>query len=278
MSKVWAEKHGVTRAADFDTGEETYATRHANGTGPLILEEFEPGGRVVTRRSPNWWGHELFPTNIDRIEFTPIADPEQRLDALLKGGIDLLTAPPLDALDRIKGTPGLKLGQTTQLRSVWLSVDQASPELRSSDIKGRNPFKDKRVRQAMYQAIDIEAIRDNVMQGLSVPAGMIIPPGVNGHAPELDQRLAYDPAAAKSLLAEAGYPKGFGVTLDCTNDYYVNDEAICRAVAAQLSAIGIAVSVSAQPADRHYQKVGTLNPTSGWKAIRRQRSTRWKCS
>lgn len=110
----------------------------------------------------------------------------------------------------------------------------------------------------MYQAIDIQTIRDDVMEGLSMPAGMIIPPGVNGHGPELDQRLPYDPVAAKSLLAEAGYPTGFGVTLDCTNDYYVNDEAICRAVAAQLSKIGITVSVNAQPADPHYRKVSAL--------------------
>jgi peptide/nickel transport system substrate-binding protein len=255
MSKAWAEDHGVTRAADVESVEATYATHHANGTGPFILEAFEPGGRVVTRRNSDWWGREFFPTNIDRIEFTPIADPEQRLDALLKGEIDLLTSPPLDALEQIERTPGLKLAQTTQLRSVWLSVDQGSPELRSSDIKGRNPFKDKRVRQAMYQAIDIDAIHNDVMHGLSVPAGMIIPPGVNGHAPELDQRLPYDPAAAKSLLPEAGYSSGFVVTLDCTNNYYVNDEAICRVVAAQLGKIGIVVSVNAQPADPHFQKV-----------------------
>jgi peptide/nickel transport system substrate-binding protein len=255
MSKAWAEAHGVTRAADSESAEATYATHDANGTGPFILESFEPGGRVVTRRNPDWWGREHYPVNIDRIEFTPIADPEQRLDALLKGEIDLLTSPPLDTLEQIERTPGLKLAQTTQLRSVWLSIDQGSPELRSSDVKGRNPFKDKRVRQAMYQAIDIDAIHNEVMHGLSMPAGMIIPPGVNGHAPELDQRLPYDPEAAKSLLAEAGYPKGFGVTLDCTNNYYVNDEAICRVVAAQLGKIGITVSVNAQPADPHYQKV-----------------------
>jgi peptide/nickel transport system substrate-binding protein len=151
MSKGWAEDHGVSRAADFKLAEETYATHHANGTGPFILEAFAPGGRVVMRRNPNWWGREHYPVNIDRIEFTPIAAPEQRVRALLGGKIDLLTSPPFDALDRIEKTPGLKLAQTTQLRSVWLSVDQASPELRSSDIKGRNPFKDKRVRQAMYQ-------------------------------------------------------------------------------------------------------------------------------
>ncbi len=279
MSKAWAEDHGVTRAADFKSTEATYATHHANGTGPFILEAFEPGGRVVMRRNPHWWGGEHYPGNIDRIEFTPIANSEQRVRALLDGNIDLLTSPPFDALDRIEATPGLKLAQTTQLRSVWLSVDQASPELRSSDIKGRNPFKDKRVRQAMYQAIDIEKIRNDVMQGLSIPAGMIIPPGVNGHAPELDQRLPYDPAAAKSLLAEAGYPRGFGVTLDCPNNYYINDEAICRAVAAQLREIGIVVSVNAQPEDPHLSE--SQCPRIGFlagKLYGGNARTRWKSS
>lgn len=255
MSKAWAEEHGVTRTADFEAGEQTYATHHANGTGPFILETFEPRGPIVMRRNPDWWGYEHYPVNIDRIEYTPIGNPEQRLEVLSKGKIDLLTSPPLDALDRIEGTPGWKLVQTTQLRSVWLGLAQASPELRSFNIKGRNPFKDKRVRQAMYQAIDIEMIRDDVMQGLSVPAGMIIPPGVNGHAPEFEQRLPHDPKAARALLAEAGYPNGFAGTLDCTNNRYINDEAICRAVAGQLGEIGLAVSVNAQPEDRHFQKL-----------------------
>lgn len=255
ISKAWAEEHGVTRTADFVAGEETYATHHANGTGPFTLEAFEPGGPLVMRRNPDWWGYELYPVNIDRIEYSPIAHPEQRLHALLSGEIDLLTSPPLDALDRIEDTPGWRLAQTTQLRSVWLGLDQASPELRSFNIKGRNPFKYERVRRALYQAIDIEAIHDEVMRGLSVPAGIIIPPGVNGHSPELDQRLPHDPKAARALLAEAGYASGFTGTLDCTNNRYINDEAICRAVAEQLSEIGVVVSVNAQPEDRHFQKL-----------------------
>jgi peptide/nickel transport system substrate-binding protein len=255
ISKAWAEKHGVTRTADFRAGEETYATHHANGTGPFVLEAFEPGGRIAMRRNSDWWGYEHYPVNIDRIEFTPIAAPEQRLAALLSGEIDLLTSPPFDSLDQIEATPGLKFVQTTQLRSVWLGVNHASPTLRSSDIKGGNPFKDERVRRAMYQAIDVQAIRDKVMQGLSVPAGMIIPPGVNGHAPEFEQRLPYNPQAARALLAEAGYPNGFSVTLDCPSNQYINDEAICRTAAEQLSGIGIAVSIDAQPEDRHYHKV-----------------------
>ena len=168
MSKAWAEKHGVTRAADFNAAQETYATRHANGTGPFILEAFEPGGRIVMRRNPDWWGHEHYPVNIDRIEFAVIAAPEQRLEALLNGEIDLLTSPPFDALSRIEGTPGLKLAQTTQLRSVWLGVDQASAELRSSDIKGMNPFKDKRVRQA---DVSCDRHRGDPRRGHARPVG-----------------------------------------------------------------------------------------------------------
>jgi peptide/nickel transport system substrate-binding protein len=255
MSKAWAEEHGMARTADFVAGEQTYATHHANGTGPFVLEKFEPRGPIVMRRNPNWWGYEYYPVNIDRIEYAPIINPEQRIHAVLKGEIDLLTSPPLDSLDRIEDTPGWKLVRTTQLRSVWLGLDQASPELRSFNIKGRNPFKDERVRRAMYQAIDIEAIRNEVMRGLSVPSGLIIPPGVNGHAPELDQRLPYDPKAARALLSEAGYPNGFAGTLDCTNNRYVNDEAICRAVAEHLNEIGVVARVNAQPEDRHFQKL-----------------------
>lgn len=259
MSKAWAEEHSVTHASDYDAGEQTHATRYANGTGPFILEAFEPGGRIVLRRNGEWWGYGQYPVNIDRIEFTAIAAPEQRLAALLNGEIHLLISPPFEALDRVRHTPGLKIEQMTSLLTIFLGLDQASPELRLADIKGRNPFKDERVRQAMYQAIDIETIRKDIMQGLSAPAGMIIPPGVNGYAPELDRRLPHDPEAAKELLAQADYPNGFGVTLDCPNNRFINDEEICRTVAAQLGKIGIAVSVNAQPQDRHFQKVDSHN-------------------
>ena len=111
------------------------------------------------------------------------------------------------------------------------------------------------MRQALYQAIDIAAVRDDVMAGLAVPTGITIPPGVNGYAPDLDQRLPYEPERAKALLAEAGYPEGFGVTLDCPNNRYLNDEAICRAVAAQLGAIGVRVKVDAQPKEVHFAKL-----------------------
>lgn len=255
MSKTWAEAHEVTVPADFGAGEQTYATRQANGTGPFILEEFEPDGRVVMSRNPHWWGLESSPHNVDRMIFTPVADPEQRLGMLLAGEIDFLLDPPFDALGEIERHPGLKLEQAVGLRTIFLGLDQTSPELRSSEVKGANPFKDRRVRQAMYQAIDIEAIQEEVMQGLSVPAGMLVPRGVNGYDPKLDRRLPHDLEAAKALLADAGYPQGFSVALDCPNNRYINDEAICRAVASDLGEIGIRVTVDVAPKAEHFPKI-----------------------
>jgi peptide/nickel transport system substrate-binding protein len=139
--------------------------------------------------------------------------------------------------------------------------------LRSSNIKGRNPFRDKRVRQAIYHAIDIEAIRADVMQGLSVPAGMLVPPRALGYAPELDKRLPFDPEAAKALLAEAGYEQGFSVTLDCPSNRYINDEAICRAIAGQLNAVGLEVTANPQPKDVMFAKFDARETDSyllGW--------------
>jgi peptide/nickel transport system substrate-binding protein len=255
MSKRWAEAHDALIPADISAGGENYASRHANGTGPFVLTEFEPNGPLIMIRNPEWWGFGRYPHNIDRIEYAPIAEPEQRLAALLRGDLDLLIDPPFAALDRIKSTPGLKLAQVPDLFTIYLGLDQSSAELRSSDIKGGNPFSDKRVRQAIYQAIDIEAIRETVMQGLSIPAGMLVPPGVNGYAPELDKRPPYDPETGRGLLAAGGFSQGFSVTLDCPNNRYVNDEAVCRAIAAQLGEVGIDVTVNAQPKQLIFAKV-----------------------
>jgi peptide/nickel transport system substrate-binding protein len=271
MSERWAAAHDARIPAEVSARGENHASRHANGTGPFILKEFEPEGQVALVRNPDWWGRADYPLNVDRIEYTPIADAEARLEALLKGDLELLTDPPFAALDRIKSTRGLKLAQAPELRAIWLGLDQASRELRSSNIKGSNPFKDKRVRQAIYQAIDIEAIRADVMRGLAIPAGMLAAPGAIGYAPELDKRLPYDPEAAKALLAAAGYPEGFTVTLDCPNNSnYVNDEAICLAVAAQLHEVGIDVTTDLQPKQVYWPKLDNRETDfwlDSWSAI-----------
>jgi peptide/nickel transport system substrate-binding protein len=254
MSKRWAEQHDALLPTAYG-GHVDYAERHANGTGPFKLMSFEPDVGTEMARNTEWWGLGQNPHNLDRIVHTVIKDSARRLAALLDGEVDFVSDPPLADLDQIERTPGLKLERTNETRTIFLGLDQGSPELRSSNIEGRNPFADRRVRQAVYQAIDVETIRDEAMNGLSIPIGMIIQPGINGYAPELDTRLAFDPDTAKALLAAAGYPNGFAVTLDCPNDRYINDEAICRAVAAMLGKIRIRVSVAARPMREHQPRL-----------------------
>ncbi len=136
--------------------------------------------------------------------------------------------------------------QTPELRTIFLGMDQKRDELLFSNVKGTNPFKDKRVRQAIYQAIDIEAIKTRVMRGASAPTALMVAPGIKGFVPELNTRLPYDPDAAKALLATAGYPNGFEVGMNCPNDRYVNDAEICQAIAAMLARIGIKVNLVAE--------------------------------
>jgi peptide/nickel transport system substrate-binding protein len=122
-------------------------------------------------------------------------------------------------------------------------------------VKGKNPFKDKRVRQAFYQGLDIEGIRRTIMRNAAVPAALLIGPGVNGYFPEQNKRLPYDVDAAKKLLADAGYPTGFEVSMNCPNDRYVNDGEICQAVAANLSRIGIKINLQAETKGTYFPKI-----------------------
>jgi peptide/nickel transport system substrate-binding protein len=255
MSKRWAMQHDALLPADYSDKTITYVERHANGTGPFKLLSFEPGVSTLLARNPDWWGLAQNPHNLDRIVHTVIKNPTLRLQALLRGDVDFLSDPPLTDLDRVKATPGLRLERANELRTIFLGLDQGSRELRSSKIRGRNPFADRRVRQAVYQAIDEETIRTKAMSGLAIPAGIIIQPGINGYAPELDTRLPFDPGEAKALLAEAGYADGFDVTLDCPNDRYINDEEICRTAAAMLGQVGIRVTVAARPMREHFPMI-----------------------
>ncbi len=255
MSKEWAEKHNVTEVQDYKNKQETYAVRNANGTGPFKVQLREPDVRTILVKNEDWWGLKQWPTNVDEIVYTPIANQATRVAALLSGELDFVLDPPVQDIGRIKAAPGLKTLNTPQNRTIFLGMDVASPELRSSDVKGKNPFSDPKVRQAVYQAIDIKAIQQKVMRGDSAPAGIITPSFVNGWTEELDQRLPFDPEASKKLLAEAGYPNGFEVRLDCPNDRYINDEAICQAVVGMLGKVGIKVALDAQTKSLHFPKL-----------------------
>src|SRR5262249_32885682 len=158
-----------------------------------------------------------------------------RVAALVSGEIDMMEPVPLQDVDKLRSNSNIIVLQGPELRTIFLGMDQTRDELLFSNVKGKNPFKDKRVRQAFYQAIDEAAIAKTIMRGAAPPSGLMVAPGIRGFATDLYPRLPYDPAAAKKLLADAGYPNGFEVGMNCPNDRYVNDASICQAVAAMLA-------------------------------------------
>ncbi|MFN3416145.1 MAG: ABC transporter substrate-binding protein [Caldimonas sp.] len=253
MSKKWCEENKAETPVDRRKGIENTASFRANGTGPFRLRERQPGQRTVLVRNANYWGK--IDGNLTEVIFTPIGNDATRVAALLSGEIDLMEPVPLQDVDRIKANPGLKVMQGPELRTIFLGMDQKRDELLFSNVKGKNPFKDVRVRRAFYQAIDIETIRTRVMRGAATPTALMVAPGIKGFAPELNKRLPYDPEAAKKLLAEAGYPNGFEVGMNCPNDRYVNDAAICQAVAANLARIGVKVNLQAETKGTYFPKI-----------------------
>jgi len=258
MSKAWAEKNNAVNPQDFSTKEVTHASRNAMGTGPFKLVAYEPGVKTVLEKNPNWWGWKDGrgkDTNIDVIEYRPITSAATRLAALKSGEIDFVLDPPVQDVPGLKEDKGFKVWEGDETRVITIALDQARDELLFSDVKGKNPFKDKRVRQALYQGVDINAIKTQIMRGLSTPTAIGTPnPKGEGIPAALEKRLAYDVAGAKKLLADAGYPNGFGFTLHCPNDRYVNDEKICTALAAMWARIGLNVKVEAMPKAQYFQR------------------------
>ncbi len=258
MSKGWCEAHNATQAADLtNLKEENYATRNANGTGPFILDVREPDRRTTLKNNPGWW--DKAPGNVTDVQFNVISNASTRVAALLSGDVDMIYSVPPQDIDRLQRTEGIKVLVGPELRTIFLSFDTLRPELLKSDVKGKNPFQDVRVRRAFYEAIDAKAIQSRVMRGQSRPTGLMYGPGVNGFTAASDTRMPYDPEAAKKLLAEAGYPQGFGVTMDCPNDRYVNDEAICQAVTAMLARVGVKVTLNVQTRLKYFSEINNPN-------------------
>ena len=255
MDSGWAKANNVENPQDFAGKEETFAVRNANGTGPFILTSRAPGEMTVLTRNASWWGNDLFPGNVDKIEYRPISNAATRVAALLSGEVDFVLDAPLQDLKRIDAAEGLQVKTVAQIRSIFFGMDQGVAELRSSNIKGKNPFKDVRVREAFNLAVDKKAIQRVVMEGLSFPTAMITPPGVLGNTPELDESYGFDLERAKSLMADAGYGDGFEIQLDCPNNRYNNDEKICQAAVAMLAKIGVKVKLDAIPKAQHFPKI-----------------------
>jgi len=253
MSKSWCEKNNATAPVDVRKGKENAATLKANGTGPFMVKSREPGVRTVFVANPGYW--TKVESNVTEAVFTPIGNAATRVAALISGDIDMMEPAPLQDLERLSANPALKVLQGPELRTIFLGMDQARDELLYSNVKGKNPFKDHRVRQAFYQAIDENAIARTVMRGAATPTNSMIAPGIRGFPKDLNTRLPYDPAAAKKLLTEAGYPNGFEVGLNCPNDRYVNDAAICQAVAAMLAKIDVKVNLMVETKVTYFPKI-----------------------
>ena len=265
MSKKWCEENRAVEPVDKRKGTENTASFRANGTGPYRLRSRDPNVRTTLQRNPGYW--DKIEGNVQEVVFTPIGNASTRVAALLSGEIDMMEPVPVQDITRIQGNPNYKVMQGPELRTIFLGMDQSRNELVSSSVKGKNPFKDKRVRQAFYQAIDINAIQKAVMRGASAPTGLMIAPGITGFPADLNKRLPYDPDGAKKLLADAGYPNGFEVGMNCPNDRYVNDEEICKAVSAMLARIGVKVNLAAETKGTYFPKILSRNTSFymlGW--------------
>jgi len=248
MSKAWAEEHDIAEVPQLAaTGSEAYSLRNANGTGALKLVSHDPSTRTVMERNEDFWGEAE--GNIDEFIFMPIGSAPTRLASLLSGEVDMIMDLPLQDIQRVETTAGYTASQIPQLSWMQLEMDGTRDvAIEAYDKAGNqleaNPLKDVRVRQAFAHAIDAQLIVDRVMRGSARVVGIPSVPGLAGHQPQIDQRLETDLDKAKALLAEAGYPDGFQIQLNCPLERYVNTDEICRAAASMLARINVDVRVN----------------------------------
>ncbi|MCM2328875.1 MAG: ABC transporter substrate-binding protein [Lysobacter sp.] len=253
VSKAWATKHNVLRPQDYKNKEETYASRNANGTGPYVLKSREADVKTVLVLNSNWWGK--MEGNVNEIIYQPIKQDGTRLAALLSGEVDFVLDPPPQDIPRLKKDPKIKVVEGNENRTIFFGFDQWRDELQYSSVKGKNPFKDQRVRQAFQLAIDVNALKTQVMRGLATPTAVMFAPQVDGYDKALDAVVKPDRERAKKLMAEAGYPQGFEVTLDCPNNRYINDEKLCQATAAMLAQVNVKVRLNSMPRATYFAKI-----------------------
>ena len=253
MDQGWAEKNKSLEPKDIRTKDENFAHRNANGTGPFMLKSWEPDVKLVLVRNPAWWGK--MEGNVTEIVYTPIRSEATRVAALLSGEVDMVLDPSPADLPKLRSAPELKVIDGAENRTIFFGMDQHRDELPGSNIKGKNPLKDLRVRMALYQAIDVQTINRVTMRGLSQPTGALIAPQVNGWTKRADARWPYDVDAARKLLTQAGYPSGFEVDFACPNNRYINDEEICQAVAAMWAKVGVKAKLRTLPLATYFPMI-----------------------
>lgn len=241
--------------ADFQTSKANVSV------GPFRFDEYKPNQELVVDKNPGFWGSK--PT-WDKVTFRIITDPAARVAALLAGDVDVINNVPPEFVDRIRTNENFEVESGPSMRNVFIEMDQqndVSPFITDKAGKPltKNPLKDKRVREALSLAVNRDGIRDRVMSGLSFPSGQLVARGIVGHSEQIAVPT-YDLKKAKQLLADAGYPEGFAVTLHCPNDRYVNDSKICQALGQMFSRIGVETKVVTLPSSAFFPLV---NPSTG---------------
>lgn len=255
MDEGWSRANNAEHAGSLSAQQESGATRVANGTGPFRITERRPDERTVLEPHAGWWDRPVH--NLTRVTFQPIRSAATRTASLLSGAIDASMEVPLQDIPRLLQDSRVQVVEGPELRTIYFGFDHERAELLYSDVRGRNPFQDRRVREAIYRAIDVNALRRTVMRDKAWIAGMMVSPFLTGAPSDLNDRLPYDPEASRRLLAEAGFPNGFSVGIVCPNDRYVNDERICQAVAAMLSRVGIRLQLQSEPTNIWSRRTAT---------------------
>jgi peptide/nickel transport system substrate-binding protein len=264
MSKRWVEANNAMNVARAgQPGANTaFPQLNTNGTGPFRLVERLADERTVLVPNPSYWDAARMNHGITRAVFRPVASAPTRVAALLSRELDVMYHVPLQDMPRVQQTQGVRVVSGPTARTIYFAFDVARAE--NLDEPGRpNPLQDVRVRRAMYQAIDMNTITRVILRNSTTASGLPIAPAVGGHVAALAERLPFDADAARRLLAEAGYPNGFRITLNCPNNRYVNDEAICQAATAMLQRAGIQARLNAVPFGRFLQG-GANNEFQFW--------------
>lgn len=237
LAYVGIVSHTVGQGAtteDYNTG------KAAIGTGPYKLVSWIRGESVMLARNDHYWGP---PPAWETVRIRAIANPAARVAALLAGDVDLIDDVPIEDAAVIKANKAFRLRDAVSNNVIAFIPDMAHrPPPFATANEGSplpdNPLADLRVRQAIDLAINRDQLRDRVMSGQAATANQIMPPGRFGHYAALAP-VQPDPAKARALLAQAGYPNGFKLTMQCQSDRFTNGPALCQAVAQMLTRIGI---------------------------------------
>ena len=244
LDKGWAEEND---AALPSIEQGNFATLNTNGTGPYMVTERQPGLKTTLVAFDGWWDDDI--GNVTEAVYQPVQNSATAVAALLSGELDLIEPVPIQDAARIEQSDGVDVIRGIEARVIMLGFPHDAESL----IAGGegNPFKDVRVRQAVAHAINIPAILQTVMRGSAEQATQLIGPGLRGYSENIAPGT-YDPDLARQLLAEAGYPDGFAFSLKCTNDRYLNDEAVCTAINAMLAQVGLKPLYESMPVANYW--------------------------